>query len=53
MRASRITLPDVVERLRALGAEPNPSTPAEMDAFVVKQLKMVAQVAKKAGIEPQ
>jgi hypothetical protein len=38
---------------RALGADPNPSTPAEMDAFVVRQLTVVTQIAKKAGIEPQ
>jgi tripartite-type tricarboxylate transporter receptor subunit TctC len=48
-----LALPDIIERLRGLGAEPNPSTPAEMDAFVARQLNMVAQIAKKAGIEPQ
>ena len=46
-------MPDIIERLRALGADPNPSTPAEMDAFVAKQLKLAMQIAKKAGIEPQ
>lgn len=46
-------LPDIGERLRALGAEPMASTPAEMDAYVAKQLKMAVQIAKKAGIEPQ
>ena len=48
-----LALPDIIERLRGLGAEPNPSTPAEIDAFVARQLKMVTQIAKKAGIEPQ
>ena len=48
-----LAMPDIIERLRALGAEPNPTTPEEMDAFVVRQLKMTTQIAKKAGIEPQ
>jgi len=48
-----LAMPDIIERLRALGAEPNPTTPEEMDSFVVRQLKMVTQIAKKAGIEPQ
>jgi len=46
-------LPEIGERLRALGAEPTPSTPAEMDSFVAKQLQIATQIAKKAGIEPQ
>jgi tripartite-type tricarboxylate transporter receptor subunit TctC len=46
-------MPEIGERLRALGAEPNPSTPAEMDSFVAKQLQTAMQIAKKAGIEPQ
>ncbi len=45
--------PDIVERLRQLGAEPNPSTPEEMDRYVAQQLKLAIQLAKKAGIEPQ
>jgi tripartite-type tricarboxylate transporter receptor subunit TctC len=48
-----LALPDIGERLRALGAEPMPSTPADMDSFVAKQLQLATQIAKKAGIEPQ
>ena len=48
-----LAMPDIVERLRALGAEPNPSTPEEMDRYVATQLKLAMQLAKKAGIEPQ
>ncbi len=48
-----LALPEIVERLRALGAEPNPTTPEEMDAYVARQLKTAMQLAKKAGIEPQ
>lgn len=46
-------LPDVQERLRALGAEPAPTTPAQFDKFIAEQLSVVAQLAKKAGIEQQ
>ncbi len=45
--------PDIIEKLRALGAEPNPTTPEEMDAYVARQLKTAMQLAKKAGVEPQ
>jgi tripartite-type tricarboxylate transporter receptor subunit TctC len=45
--------PDIIEKFRALGAEPNPTTPEEMDAYVARQLKTAMQLAKKAGIEPQ
>jgi hypothetical protein len=30
-----------------------PSTPAEFDKFIVEQLRVVAQLAKKAGIHAQ
>mgnify|MGYP003329695990 FL=1 len=45
--------PDIIEKFRALGAEPNPTTPEEMDAYVARQLKTAMQLAKKAGVEPQ
>ena len=48
-----LAMPDVIDKLRALGAEPNPTTPEEMDAYVARQLKTAMQLAKKAGIEPQ
>ena len=46
-------LDSIIEKFRALGAEPNPTTPEEMDAYVARQLKTAMQLAKKAGIEPQ
>jgi lysophospholipase L1-like esterase len=49
--AGHLVMADAI--LGGLGAEPMPSTPAEMDAYVTKQLKMAVQIAKKAGIEPQ
>jgi tripartite-type tricarboxylate transporter receptor subunit TctC len=48
-----LVLPDVVERLRALGAEPAPMTPAQLDQHIAQQVRVVAQLARKAGIEPQ
>jgi len=48
-----LAMPDVIDKLRALGAEANPTTPEEMDAYVARQLKTAIQLAKKAGIEPQ
>ncbi len=48
-----LAMPDIIERLRGLGAEPNPSTPEDMDRFIAAQLRTVTQITKKAGIEPQ
>ena len=48
-----LLLPDVEQRLRALGAEPAPTTPAQLDKFIAEQVRVIAQLAKKAGIEPQ
>jgi tripartite-type tricarboxylate transporter receptor subunit TctC len=45
--------PEMLQRLRALGAEPAPSTPAELDAFIANQLRTIAQIAKNAGIVAQ
>jgi tripartite-type tricarboxylate transporter receptor subunit TctC len=48
-----LAMPEIIERLRGLGAEPNPSTPEDMDRFIAAQLRTVTQIARKAGIEPQ
>ena len=45
--------PDVEQRLQAVGMEPAPSTPAELDKFVAAQLKIAADLARKAGIKPE
>ncbi len=46
-------LPEVQKTMRNLGAEPAPTTPAELDKFVVQDLAMVARLAKAAGIQPE
>lgn len=42
--------PEVEQRLRAVGSEPAPTTPEYLDKFVVRQLGVVAELVKKAGI---
>ena len=48
-----LRLPDVQKTMRNLGVEPAPTTPAELDNFVVRDLAMVAKLAKVAGIQPE
>lgn len=50
---SALGQPEIQKRMRALGAEPAPTTPAELDRFIVQELATVAKLAKLAGIEPQ
>lgn len=45
--------PEVGKTMRSLGAEPAPTTPAELDQFVARDLVMVQKVANAAGIKPQ
>ena len=44
---------DIQKQMRALGAEPAPTTPAELDKFVAGEIATVAKLAKMAGITPQ
>jgi tripartite-type tricarboxylate transporter receptor subunit TctC len=48
-----LTLPDVLSRLQALGAEPMPGTPAAFAKLLVEQLALTAGLARKAGIKPE
>ena len=45
--------PDIQKQMRAFGAEPAPTTPAELDKFVIAELATIAKLAKAAGITPQ
>jgi tripartite-type tricarboxylate transporter receptor subunit TctC len=45
--------PDVVKRMQALGAEPAPTTPAELDKFVLQDIAAVHKIAELAGIKPE
>ena len=48
-----LKVPEVEQRLHAVGIEPAHSTPAELDRFVVEQLKLARELAQKAGIKPE
>jgi tripartite-type tricarboxylate transporter receptor subunit TctC len=48
-----LRLPDTKERWTALGAEPTPSTPAEIDKLVAEEIANNARIARAAGIKPQ
>lgn len=50
---SALGQPDIQKQMRALGAEPAPTTPAELDKFVVEEIATVAKLAKMADITPQ
>ena len=45
--------PDVVKTMRSLGAEPAPTTPAELDKFVAEDLGKVQKIANLAGLKPE
>lgn len=48
-----LALPDIENKMRDLGAEPAPTTPAELDKFIVEELATIAKLAQLAGIKPQ
>lgn len=48
-----LKLPEVVQRLHAIGIEPTLSTPAQLDQFVREQLKQAAELARRAGLKPE
>jgi len=45
--------PEVEKAMRALGAEPSPTTPAELDQFVAQDVAKVRQIAQLAGLKPE
>jgi len=48
-----VELPDVKERLRALGADPAPTTPQGFDAHVRAEVARFAKIVQDAGIKPE
>jgi tripartite-type tricarboxylate transporter receptor subunit TctC len=48
-----LRLPDVEQRLLAIGIEPAPGSPAELDKFIAEQLKLALALAQRAGIKPE
>lgn len=48
-----IAAPDVAAKLKSLGQEPSPLTPAEFRAFQLAEIKKWAAQIKAAGIQPE
>lgn len=48
-----LRLPDTEKRMQALGADPAPTTPAELDQFVVRELAVIRKLSKLADIQPE
>lgn len=48
-----LLLPDIEQRLTALGAEPAPTTPAEFDKLIAEQINLTIRLARQAGISPE
>lgn len=48
-----MALPDVQERLVALGIEPASSTSAELRELIAREIDQYAAIAKRAGIQPE
>jgi tripartite-type tricarboxylate transporter receptor subunit TctC len=51
--ARALKSPDVEQRLLAVGIEPAPGTPAQLDKFVAEQLVIARELARNAGIKPE
>ena len=48
-----LDLPDLKQRIVALGADTAPTTPAEFDKLIADQIVMTTGLARRAGIKPQ
>lgn len=45
--------PDIQKRMRALGAEPAPTTTEAFDRKIAAEMKTIGDIARRAGIRPQ
>lgn len=48
-----VELPEVKERLHALGADPAPTTPDQFDAYVRTEVAKFKRIVQDAGIKPE
>ena len=48
-----LQLPDVRDRMLALGAEPAPNTPDEFDAYIRAEVAKFRKIVQDAGIKPE
>ncbi len=44
--------PEIQQRMRSQGAEPSPTTPEAFDRQIARELKLIGDIAKRAGITP-
>jgi tripartite-type tricarboxylate transporter receptor subunit TctC len=51
--AAALAPPEAKERLAALGADASPTTPADLDKTIARELKENAELVKQAGIKVQ
>lgn len=51
--ARALTLPDVKQRMAALGADAAPMTDREFDKMLADQVALATRLARKAGLKPQ
>jgi tripartite-type tricarboxylate transporter receptor subunit TctC len=51
--AATLKSDDIGKRMRALGAEPTPTTPEDFDHKIAKELRGLGEIARRAGIRPQ
>jgi len=49
--AKALASPEMVERLRALGANAMPMTPQALDAYIRAEMPAIAQIVREAGIK--
>jgi tripartite-type tricarboxylate transporter receptor subunit TctC len=48
-----LILPEVKQRMAALGADTTPMTPKEFGKFIADQIRLTTSLARRAGIKPQ
>jgi tripartite-type tricarboxylate transporter receptor subunit TctC len=51
--ARAMALPDVKQRMAAIGADTEAMTPAQFEKLLAEQIKLTTGLAKRAGIQPQ
>jgi len=51
--AAALKQPEITQRLHAIGMEPAPGTPAELDRFTAEQLKIALDLGQRAGLKPE
>jgi tripartite-type tricarboxylate transporter receptor subunit TctC len=51
--ARAMALPDVRQKMAAIGADTEPMTPAQFEKLIAEQIQLTTGLAKRAGIKPQ